>query len=178
MPFLAAAAPYIALATTAVSAYSQTQMGEAQANQGKIAQIQADRAADAEQAMSQMEAAKERKKARYLRSRAIAIAGASGAGVNDLTVNNILTGIETEGEMNALSALFEGDTRAKNIREGGEIAAREGRARRGAAYGSAASTMFEGATSFASSNPTFFQKYGGDRAEVAQRGELPAELVF
>lgn len=165
MPFLAAAAPYIALATTAVSAYSQTQAGDAAKNQGLIAQIESKREANNEQAMSQQQAAEERKKARYLRSRALAVAGASGAGASDPTITNILTGIDTAGEMNALNTLFEGDTRARALRKEGDAAAREGRARRGAAYGSAGTTFARGVMNFGSDNPTFFQKYGGDRAQ-------------
>lgn len=164
MPFLAAAAPYIALASTAVSAYSQNEMGQASAAQGKLAQIQADRNANAEEAMSQQQAASDRKKARYLRSRALAVAGASGAGVSDPTVSNILTGIDSEGEMNALTALYEGKIRAQNTREQGAAYAREGRAARGAATGRAVGTLATGLSGFASDNPSFFRKYGGERA--------------
>lgn len=172
MPFLAAAAPYIALATTAVSAYSQTQMGDASAAQGKLAQIQADRNANAEEAMSQQAAAADRKKARYLRSRALAVAGASGAGVSDPTVSDILTGIDTEGEMNALTALYEGRIRAENTRFQGRTFANEGRARKTAAYGQAASTALSGFADFAGSGAgdTFFQKYGGERAQAQGLG--------
>lgn len=172
MPAIAAAAPYIALASTAVSAYSQTQMGDASAAQGKLAQIQADRNANAEEAMSQQQAAADRKKARYLRSRALAVAGASGAGVSDPTVSDILTGIDTEGEMNALTALYEGRIRAENTRATGRIYANEGRARKTAAYGQAASTVLSGAGSFAESGAgdSFFKKYGGERAQAQGLG--------
>jgi hypothetical protein len=172
VPFLAAAAPYIALASTAVSAYSQTQMGDAAKAQGALAQIQADRNANAEEAMSQQQALQDRKKARYLRSRALAVAGASGAGVSDPTVSDILTGIDTEGEMNALTALYEGRIRAENTRATGRIYANEGRARRTAAYGQAASTALSGFTDFAGSGAgdTFFKKYGGERAQAQGLG--------
>lgn len=160
MPFLAAAAPYIALATTAVSAINQTQMAEAAGNEGRTAQIMAERNAKAEQAIAQQQAAGERKKARYLRSRAIAVAGASGAGVSDPTVSSILTGIDTEGEMNALNAIYSGDIRAESSRYRGGVARREGDARKTAGYTSAFNTAFSGATEFAGSGATFFSKYG------------------
>ncbi len=170
MPFLAAAMPYIGLATTAVSAYNQVEQGKAAAASGKAEQLMAERAANAEQVMAQQAAAQERKKARYLRSRALAVAGASGAGVSDPTVSDILTGIDTEGEMNALNTLYSGDIRAEQTRAGGAAARREGNARRTAAYTSAFNTAFQGATGFASDNPTFFKKYGGERAQFENGG--------
>jgi hypothetical protein len=172
VPFLAAAAPYIALASTAVSAYSQTQAGDTAKNQGLLAQMQAERNANAEEAMSQQAAAADRKKARYLRSRAIAVAGASGAGVSDPTVSDILTGIDTEGEMNALTALYEGRIRADNTRKTGQIYANEGSARKKAAYGQAASTALSGFTDFASSGAgdSFFKKYGSTQVTGSGAG--------
>jgi hypothetical protein len=115
--------------------------------------------------MAQQQAASDRKKARYLRSRALAVAGASGAGVSDPTVSDILTGIDSEGEMNALTALYEGRVRADNTRAQGKAYAREGRASRGAATGRAVGTLATGLSDFASSNPSFFSKYGGERAQ-------------
>lgn len=173
MPFLAAAAPYISLATTAVSAYSQNEAGKAGLAEGKLAQIQADRNANAEEAMAQQQAAADRKKARYLRSRALAVAGASGAGASDPTVTDILTGIDSEGEMNALTALYEGRIRADNTRAQGAAYAREGRAGRTAATGRAAATVATGLTDFASDNPSFFKKYGGERATSYDATNIP-----
>lgn len=168
MPFLAAAAPYLALATTAVSAYNQTQMAEAAGNEGQTARIMAERSAKAEQAAAQQQALQERKKAHYLRSRALAVAGASGAGVGDPTVSNILTGIDTEGDLNFATAIYNGDIRAEQTRYRGAVAAREGNARRAAGYTQAAATAFSGLTDFAASGAgeTFFSKYGGERAQA------------
>ncbi len=170
MAFLAAAAPYIGLATTAVSAYGQMQSGEAAQNNAKIVALERDRQANDTQVEAQQVAAQERKKARYLRSRALAVAGKSGAGVSDATVSNILTGIDTEGEMNAMNALWSGDVKARGIRAGADISRREGAAERGAAYGAAAATALDGLGDFAGSNPTFFSKYGGDRAVAMGKG--------
>lgn len=178
MPFLAAAAPYIALATTAVGAYSQQQAGEAASNNAQLVAIQRDKQANNEQVASQQAAAQERKKARYLRSRAIAVAGASGGGVSDPTISNILTGIETEGEMNALNELWMGDNRAKSIRAGADATRREGEARRGAAYGQSASTVLNGLGDFSEDNPTFFSKYGGERAQASTWATQAADAGF
>lgn len=170
MPFLAAAAPYIALGTAAVGAYAQTQAGEAAQNNAKVVAIQQERDANAAQVEAQQAATAERKKARYLRSRALAVAGASGAGVSDPTVSQILTGIDTEGEMNALNALWSGDETARALRHGARATRNEGSARRGAYYGQAGATALQGLTSFAGENPTFFSKYGGDRAAAGSYG--------
>ena len=168
MPFLAAAAPYIALASTAVRAYNQGQAADAAGNEGKIAQIMAERNANAEQVIAQQQASHERKKARYARSRALAVAGASGAGVSDPTVSDILTGIDTDGETNALNAIYSGDIRAEQSRYRGQVARREGNARQAAGYAAAASTIFNGATDFASSGAgdTFFSKYGASDKSI------------
>jgi hypothetical protein len=141
--------------------------GKAAQNNALIAGIERDRQANDTQVAAQQVAMQERKKARYLRSRALAVAGKSGAGVDDLTVSNILTGIETEGEMSAMNALWSGDVRARGIRAGADAVRREGAAQRGAAYGSAAATALDGVGEFAGSNPTFFSKYGGDRAQLS-----------
>lgn len=167
MPALAAAAPYIAMASTAVSAYNQTQMAQSAANEGRVQQIMDERSAKAEQAIAQQQAAGERKKAQYLRSRALAVAGASGGGVSDPGISSILTGIDSEGEMNALNLLYSGDIRAQDLRQRGSAAFREGRARRAVGYTQAAITLANGASDFAGDNPTFFKKYGGDRAQQA-----------
>lgn len=173
MPALAAAAPYIGLATTAVNAYSQQQAGKAQENQAKISAIQDEHEANAAQAISQREAIQERKKARYLRSRALAVAGASGAGAGDGQISDILADIDTEGEMNAMNILYSGNERARVLRSGAAAKRGEGRGYRSAGYGRSAATAFQGASDFYQSGAatdlynrgkTFFQKYGGERA--------------
>lgn len=164
MPQLAAAAPYIALAQSAVQAYSQQQMGKAQESQAQLSALEDRKEANAVQAIAQREAIQERKKARYLRSRALAVAGASGAGAGDKQVSDILSDIDTEGEMNAMNILYSGNERARVLRSSAAAKRSEGRGYRSAAYGRSAATLFQGAADFAGSNPTFFQKYGGERA--------------
>lgn len=153
MAFLAAAAPYIGLATTAVSAYAGVQQGRAQDANKQLLAIQQGREANQAQVEAQREALNERKRAKLVRSRALAVAGASGAGVSDPTVENILTDIETEGEMNALNALWSGDYTARSLRSGARASRREGAAYRTAGYVSGASTALAGTGSF-------FEKYG------------------
>lgn len=153
MAWLAAAAPYISAATTVASAYSQVQSGNVQAANQRIIARQQERDANQAQVEAQQQAQNERKRAKLVRSRALAVAGASGAGVSDPTVTDILSDIETEGEKNALDALWSGDYTASSLRAGAGARRRTGSAYRSAGYTSAATTALTGGTSF-------FEKYG------------------
>ncbi len=160
MPQLAAIAPYLAVGATTVS---QIQAGNAAKHQADQIARQKELDANASAAEGQQRAAIERKKSRYLRSRALAVAGASGAGVSDPTINNILTGIDTEGEMNALNAQWSGETTARGERADAAVTRSEGRSAQRAGYVSGFSTALSGGMDFLEDHPTFFSKYGGDR---------------
>lgn len=153
MAWLAAAAPYITAGTTALSIYSQVQQGNAAKAQQQILANQREKAANQALVEAQAEAANERKKAKYLRSRAQAVAGKSGGDVSSPDISNILTDIETEGEMNALNALYSGEYLARGLRTGADVARRTGAAARTAGYTSAATTALTGTTGF-------YEKYG------------------
>lgn len=150
MAFLAAAAPYIGLAATGVAAVGQYQQGKtAQANQ-RLAAIQDEKEANAAQVASQREAMNERRRAKLLRSRALAVAGASGAGISeDPTIDNILTEIDTEGEARALDAMWEGDNLALGLQSGAKTRRRMGNAAASAGSMNAFSTGASGLYSFA-----------------------------
>ncbi len=172
MPWLAAAAPYIGLAMSGASAYGSAQGGKTAEINSKIAAIQDERDADAEQVAAQNIAAQERRKMRFLRSRAIAVAGASGAGVDDPTVENLITGIETEGEISALNALYSGDIEARALRMQGRAQRSRGTALRSSYDGQAFSTLASGALQYGSQiqTPTFFSKYGQPAAASSGMG--------
>jgi hypothetical protein len=156
MAFLSAALPYIGLATTALQGVSQYQQGKTDAAQLELEATRRDRSANAEQAESQREAAVERRKAQNMMSRARALAAASGGGVSNPTISAVLTDIETQGEVNALNALYSGNVAAEGYRSGAGAARRESRASRDAGTLNAASTILGGATSW-------YSKYGGTR---------------
>lgn len=156
MAFLAAALPYVAAASTVLGVAGTIQQGR---NQQKLLNYQAeqrDEDAKAAQAEAQRESIIERRKAKNLMSRARAVAGASGAGSSDPTVTNILTNIDTQGEVNALNALYSGNSTARGYRSGAAMARNEGSAARTASYMDAASTGLSGATSW-------YSKYGGNK---------------
>lgn len=141
-----------ALAGTAVSAYSNVQQGRINEANAKVEAIQDERDANASQVEAQAQASNERRRAKIIRSRALAVAGASGAGVDDPTVSNILDDIEGEGEVRALNALYEGDYLAQGLRSGAESKRRMGAASRNAGNMAAAGSLAEGAS--------FYSRYG------------------
>lgn len=157
---LAALAPYIGIATAALGAYSQIESGKAAAANQHLQAIQDERDANAAQVEAQGVAFNERRRAKILRSRALAVAGASGAGVSDPTVVNILGDIDAEGEVRALNALYEGDYLAQGLRSGAKSRRAMGSALRTAGNLNATATLAGGVSTFAEQNPSFFQKYG------------------
>lgn len=149
MAFLAAAAPYVALASTAASVYGQYESGRAaKANQETIA-IQQEKSGKAAQAEAQREALYERKKANYAASRALAVSAASGAGADYGAVADL----QAEGDYRVLSALYAGDTDAELARYAAGSSRRRGSALRRGSYLNAASTILGGGASF-------YDKYG------------------
>lgn len=156
MAILSAALPYVAAASTALGVAATVQQGRSQQEALEYQARQRDEDAKAAQADAQRESLIERRKAKNLMSRARAVAGASGAGSSDPTVTNILTDIETQGEVNALNALHSGDTVARGLRSGAVAARAEGQAATSASYMDAASTGLSGATSW-------YSKYGGKK---------------
>ena len=148
---------YAAAAVSAVSSLKQGQASNAQLQQQAI-QDESD--ANSAQVQAQAAAANERKRAKIVRSRALSIAGASGAGVSDPTVVDILAGIDTEGEVRALNALYEGDTAAAGLRTAAKAHRKMGNAAQNAGYLNAASSVAGGVGKYAENNPSFFAKYG------------------
>jgi hypothetical protein len=156
MAQLAAALPYITAASTVLTTAAAVQQSNAQKVALEAQARARDEEANAVAAESQREAAIERRKARNLMSRARAVAGASGAGVSDPTVVNELTDIETQGEVNALNAMYSGATQARGYRQGAAMARNEANAAQTGGYLDAASTALGGATSW-------YDKYGGKK---------------
>jgi hypothetical protein len=147
---------WLGLVFTAVQAYNQAEMGRANAANARIQAIQDQRDANMAQVQGQTEAFNERRRAKILRSRALAVAGASGAGMSeDPGVANILGQIGSEGEYRALSALAEGDYQAQALRSGAQSKLNMSKAYRTSGYLSAAGTLAQGVYSF-------YDKYGGD----------------
>lgn len=95
---------------------------------------QLEAAANREDAVGQREFIDEQRKARYIESALLARAGASGAGVSDITVENLRDDILDQGLYNAMTALYNGQTRARELRMEGAMKRVKGRQARSASY--------------------------------------------
>lgn len=119
-----------------------------------------------EVAASQRGSLEAQHQARLVQSRALAVAGASGGGISDPSIVNLLGKIEGEGAYRAALKLYEGEDRARAMRQGavtrryeGDIALLEGEAQADAYAAQGISKLFSGATSMLSPGG-MFAKYG------------------
>lgn len=111
----AAILPALMLAGSAVSA-GGTIIGaksEAKGLRREAAQLEVN--AGQERAVSQRDAIEQRRQGRLASSRALAVAAASGGGVDDPTVVNAIANLDGESEYRALTAMYEGDTRGDDL---------------------------------------------------------------
>jgi hypothetical protein len=113
-------------------------------------------------ATSQRQSNEERREARYVLSRARAVAASQGGALDDPTMVNVFADIEAEGEYNALARLYEGESAARADSRQARARRREGNAAMNAAYFETAGHLFDAADggSFGSSAQTFARKYG------------------
>jgi transcription initiation factor TFIID subunit TAF12 len=175
----------LAVAATAVSTVGTLVGGEAQAQQaryeGKAQQqvanfhaAQLRQQAGQQRAVSQQEAIEQQRRARLARSRALAIASASGAGT-DGSVQDILARLAAEGDINAQAAIYEGEEAARGLETQAGATQAEGKyanaasryaARniKRASYLSAAGTLMQGGSSF-------YSKYWPTDDATATAGE-------
>lgn len=147
--------------------------------QGQLANAQAaaqEQQAGQERAVSQRAAMEQRRQGRIVGSRAQALASASGAGALDPTLVDITAGIDTEAELRALTALYQGEERARGLEYGatvtraggagtvyaGEAARRAGEAAAGRSYLAAGGTLLSGAGTMADRyrRRSLLEKYG------------------
>lgn len=116
-------------------------------------------------AVAQQKMLEERRKAGLVASRALALSAASG-GASDKSVVNIISDIQGEGSYRAMLALYDGEDRARVLRdqskgrryEGG-VARRSGQLKERASYLQAAG---QATSMFAKFNPGGAAKTGGD----------------
>lgn len=101
--------------------------GIAQQFAAEFSAKQMDENAQVALAAAQQSANEERRMSAVLQSRALAVAGASGAGVSDPTILRIVGSIAEEGELAARTRLYEGTEAARSLRIQAEVARYEGR---------------------------------------------------
>lgn len=126
-----------------------------------------DTAAGQQQAIAQRKAAESKRQNRLLQSRIIAVNAAGGGSSGEKNVADLLSKTEGEGEYSALNYLFEGDTRAQDLRNRAtstrnqaKTTLYEGRSARSAGNIGAISGLLSTAGSMAS----FKSKYGNQSA--------------
>lgn len=141
MAWLAAAAPYLMAASAVIGVGTNLMAGKQQNAIAKFEAGQMEANAKAERVASQREADTERKRSDYLQSRATALAASSGGSANDPTIENIVAGLDSEGEYRALSALYNGEQAAQGIDLGAGVRRIEGRNARTASKWEAAKTL-------------------------------------
>src|SRR3990167_4487491 len=166
---MAAAAPYLMIGGTALSAYNQYGAGKAAVAEGKA--IQASKNYEADQmlvnagqarATSQRKAMAQQKETKRIQSALQARAAASGGGVLDPTVMDLTGDIAQEGDYRRRVALFEGDDATRVYQSGanlkrweGEQAVRAGKIKQRAANTGAGATLLSGIGA-----ATAFSKWG------------------
>lgn len=123
---MAAVIPYALMAVgTIMSANAQRQAGQQQNDMYRYqaAQEQAsaernaqllERSAGDDRASSQRAADEKRRQSRYMQSRAIALAAASGAGALDPSVIDVVGKVGYEGDLAAQNELYQGESAATN----------------------------------------------------------------
>jgi len=132
--------PFLGLTGTLLQAQGYRSQGQSAKQQGQAEQQaanyraeQLDQIAGQSIAASQRVAQEQRRQARLLASRALAVAAASGGGASDSSVTRIIADIHGEGAYRAAVALYEGEDRARQERMAasatryeGELAAQSG----------------------------------------------------
>jgi len=127
-----------------LSGLGQIQAGKAANASAKFQAAQMEQRAGQERASSQRVALEERRRAGIAMSNAQAAAASSGGGATDPTVLNITGDIAKQGEYNALSALFEGEERARGLQLQASSTRMEGKQAKRAGMVSGVSTIIGG----------------------------------
>lgn len=141
------------VAATGLGIYGQKKAGDAAEDAGRATAIELERRAKARRAVGTREAAEERRNAEFAYSRALAVAAASGGGVQNPTVIKLLADLQAEGDYRVLSRLYTAEEEAQGTDFRSDVALREGRARKKLSrYGMASTAL--------SSAATFAERYG------------------
>jgi hypothetical protein len=145
---------------TGISAIGQIQSGK---QQDAMAQYQADQMeqqAKDKMAVATRDAEQESKKKDALLSRQVALASASGGGVQNQSVLKILEDTEAAGQYNVSTAVYNGQQEAAGLRSQAEATRMEGRAASSGATLGAAGTLISGIGGAAKSYNSYKTKYG------------------
>lgn len=129
-------------------------------------------------ASSQREAEEQRRQARLLQSRAIALSGASGASVTDPTVLNLIGDISSKGAYRAAVALYQGEDKARQLNTGADAKLYEGEVAMETGRNKAKAYQLQGITGAIGSASTMFGKYGGGGPKAFNAAAGGSNLLF
>lgn len=174
------AAAAMTVVGTVMQASAQSQQADAMRAQGAANQQAADYTARSmeiqagqERAVAQRKAIAQRRQEGLVQSRAQALAAASGAGASDPTIISNASLITREGELGALTSMYQGEQSAQNLETGATLKRYEG------ASGRAGSDAMAGATDTAAAGTVFsglgrtaslYAKYGDSGGNVDVNG--------
>lgn len=171
MAFLAAIPAWVGTAMAVAGAVSSIAGGFSAASAAKTTAQRQKTEADFEAAQmaqaggqaiasSQREAIEQRRQARLLQSRAIAISGASGAGVTDPSVLNLIGDIAGQGSYRAAVALYQGEDKARQLNMGATAKLYEGDVALETGRNKAKAYQLQGITGALGSASTLFGRFG------------------
>lgn len=162
MATLATAAQIGGTILSGIGAIQSLRGGNAQAKAINASAIQS---AGQERAKAQRASQEQRRQAALVSSRARAVAGASGGGVTDPTVVDITSELAGEGERRALTAMYEGEDRARGVISQGASDAYSAREQGRQGFMSGMTSVLSGATSL-------FGKYGAPAASAPRASDI------
>lgn len=118
---MAVAGAIIAIASTALQAIGQSKQEKQKAKILESRAKQKDKLAIQREAESQRKAVEDRRQAGLLASKARAAGAASGGVTTAAGIQTEISDIIGEGELSALTSLYEGSERARDLRYGAEL---------------------------------------------------------
>jgi hypothetical protein len=148
-------APVVAIAGSLFQAKGQQDAGAAAQQSAEFIALEDEQAATNSRGASQRAAEEERRQGLLAQSRATALAAASGGGADDPTVVKIISNIAGESEYRALTALYQGEDRARAYENDASLRRAGGGEAMRAGQIAASGTLIQGGSSLLS-------RYGGN----------------
>jgi len=174
---VAGAATSIIGGNNAAAAATEAGARQKAANEFEAAQLE--QSAGQAIATSQRDSEDQRRQARLVQSRALALSAASGGSVTDPTVVNLIGDIAGEGAYRAGVALYQGADKARQLNMGASAKRYEGDMAVEAASNKAKAYRMQGITGAFSSATSLFGKYGGGGpGAVASAGSGGSSLIL
>ena len=152
---MAQAAAPLAIGGSLLSAFGSLTEGRQMYAASQYQAKQMESNAGQAEAAGQRDAINQLRQSELMQSRALAVAGASGAGATDPTVLRLISGIAGEGALAAQTAMFNANEQARGMRNQASATRFEGKQAKSASKIKAISTVLSGAGSAAMAGSRF-----------------------